>query len=58
MLKTYITPEEAEFLTGFPFKWKTLEQLADIKDVDPAELEPKLKELGEKGLLIHQAGRP
>jgi hypothetical protein len=57
MLKAYITPEEAEFLTGFPYKWRTLEQVADIKDMDPAELEPKLKELSEKGLLVQSFRR-
>ncbi len=31
MLKAYITPEEAEFLTGLPFRFQTLEQLAEIK---------------------------
>lgn len=57
MLKAYITPEEAEFLTGFPYKWRTLEQVADIKEMDPAELEPKLKELSEKGLLVQSFRR-
>ena len=57
MLKAYITPEEAEFLTGFPSKWKTLEQVADIKDMDPAELAPKLKQLSEKGLLVQSFRR-
>ncbi len=52
MLKAYITPEEAEFLTGFPFKWHPLEELAEIKNMDPAELEPKLKTLCERGLVI------
>ncbi len=52
MLKAYITPEEAKFLTGLPFKLNTLEQLAEIKNTDPAELEPKLKELSEKGLIV------
>ena len=51
MITSYITPEEAEFLTGFPFNSKSLEELAVLKDIDPAELAPKLKELCAKGLI-------
>jgi len=52
MLKAYITPEEAEFLTGLPLRLHTLEQLTEIKNMDPAELEPKLKKLCERGLVV------
>ncbi len=52
MLEAYITPEEAEFLTGFPFNLQTLEQAAELKKMDIAELEPKLKALCKKGLVI------
>jgi len=51
MITSHVTPEEAEFLTGFPMSSKSLEELADLKDMDPAELAPKLKELCEKGLI-------
>ncbi len=51
MITSYITPEEAEFLTGFPWNSKSLAELADLKDMDPAELAPKLKELCDKGLI-------
>lgn len=51
MIKSRITPEEAEFLTGFPMTGKSLEELADIKDMDTAELALKLKELCAKGLV-------
>jgi len=50
MLESYYTPEEAEFLTGFPIRFNTLEQLAELKQMDPADLEPKLKGLCEKGM--------
>jgi NAD-dependent dihydropyrimidine dehydrogenase PreA subunit len=51
MITSYITPEEAEFLTGFPMRSKSLEEIAELKKIDPAELAPKLKELCAKGLL-------
>jgi len=51
MIESYYTPEEAEFLTGFPFAPKSLEELADIKDMDMEELAPKLKELAKKGMI-------
>jgi len=52
MITSFITPEEAEFLTGFPWSTKSLEELADLKDMYPAELAPKLKELCDKGLIF------
>ena len=51
MITTYITPEEAEFLTGIPLTSKSLEELAGMKGMDPAQLAPKLKALCEKGLV-------
>ncbi|MFC1886950.1 hypothetical protein ACFLZM_07830, partial [Thermodesulfobacteriota bacterium] len=51
MITSRITPEEAEFLIGFPWGSTSLEDIADLKDMDPAELAPKLKELCEKGLV-------
>jgi formate hydrogenlyase subunit 6/NADH:ubiquinone oxidoreductase subunit I len=52
MFTSRITPEEAEFLIGFPWRATSLEDIADMKDMDPAELAPKLKELCEKGLVF------
>lgn len=46
------TPEEAEYLTGFPLKPKTLEDLAVIKNTGVEELRKKLDELAGKGLLF------
>ena len=51
LISSYYTPEEAEFLTGIPFSLKSLEELADINGMDPAELKPKLKELAKKGMI-------
>ena len=52
MFTSRITPEEAEFLTGFPWRATSLEDIADMKDMDPADLAPKLKELCERGLVF------
>ena len=51
MITSWITPEEAQFLTGFPWGSKTLEEIAELKNIHPAELAPKLKELCDKGLI-------
>jgi ferredoxin len=52
MIMSYITPEEAEFLTGFPHRAKKVEELAELKDRDPEELRPYLKKLAVRGLLF------
>jgi len=57
MIKALISPEEAEFLTGFPKKNTSIEEIADLKDMDAAELETKIKALCRKGLVyeaIHE----
>ncbi|MFH1138691.1 MAG: hypothetical protein V1816_21655 [Pseudomonadota bacterium] len=51
MITSFITPEEAAFLTGFPMSNKTLEEIAEIKQMDLAELEQKVKALCQKGLI-------
>jgi len=51
MITSFITPEEAEFLTGFPITDMTLEEIAEIKQMDLAELRPKVKALCKKGLI-------
>jgi ferredoxin len=45
------TPEEAEFLTGFPHSPTSLEALGELKGIDAATLEPKLADLAGKGLI-------
>ncbi len=55
MIASYVTPEEAAFLSGFPRNMleagKTLDELAEAKQMDRDELEPKLRQLCAKGML-------
>lgn len=51
MITSFITPEEAEFLTGFPMRNTSLDEIADMKDMDPAELAAKIKAVCRKGLI-------
>jgi Na+-translocating ferredoxin:NAD+ oxidoreductase RNF subunit RnfB len=48
-IMTFYTPEEAALLTGIPFAGTNLGELAEIKDMDPAELGPKLDALAQRG---------
>ena len=45
------TPEEASLLTGMPFSTRSLEELAEMKQMDPAELGRWLDALANKGLV-------
>ncbi|MDY6881015.1 MAG: 4Fe-4S binding protein [Thermodesulfobacteriota bacterium] len=49
---THFTPEEAALLTGIPFSSKSLEELAHIKDMTPAELGPELDRAAKKGMVF------
>ena len=40
LMMTAYTPEEAELLTGMPFSGKNLGELAEMKQIDPADLQP------------------
>jgi len=40
LIKARYTPEEAEFLTGFPFSGRSLEELADLKSMATDQLGP------------------
>ena len=51
MITSFITPEEAAFLTEFPMRSSTLEEIAAIKEMEPAELAPRIKALCKKGLI-------
>jgi len=51
MLTSYITLEEAAFLTDIPFSSSTPEELAAIKNMDPGDIRPLLEDLARKGLL-------
>jgi len=57
MVTSFLTPEEAEFLTGFPKKTASLDEIADLKDMDTDELIEKIKPLCKKGL-IYEAINP
>lgn len=51
MITSFLTPEEAEFLTGFPRSDTSLEDIAAMKEMDPAELLPRIEALCRKGLV-------
>jgi Pyruvate/2-oxoacid:ferredoxin oxidoreductase delta subunit len=51
LIKAHYSPEEAAFLTGFPFAPKTAEDLAELKGVAVEQLTPKLSELSRKGMI-------
>jgi hypothetical protein len=44
-------PEKAEFMTGFPSSAMSLDDIAAMKTMHPAELAPKIKALCNKGLI-------
>jgi electron transport complex protein RnfB len=50
-IMAFYSPEEAELLTGIPFKGKSLEELADMKGMDPADLRPKLDAAARRALV-------
>jgi Pyruvate/2-oxoacid:ferredoxin oxidoreductase delta subunit len=52
MIASNYTPEDAEILTGMSFSATSLEELAEMKKMDPAELAPRLKELAEMGMIF------
>lgn len=51
MFTSFFTPEEAEFLTGFPMSPTKLEDIAVAKDMAIEELGPKVKDLCRKGAI-------
>jgi formate hydrogenlyase subunit 6/NADH:ubiquinone oxidoreductase subunit I len=52
LIRAQYTPEEASLLTGMPFSGKSLEELAEIKQKDPAELRKQLNAMARKGLVF------
>lgn len=46
------TPEEASLLTGMPFSGRNLEELAEMKQMDPVELKQRLDAMAKKGLVF------
>lgn len=51
LLKSFYSPEEAELLTGFPYKDTSLEELPASNNTDASTLVQKLDELARKGML-------
>jgi len=51
MMATF-TPKEASLLTGMPFSGRNLEELAEMKQTDPAELSHQLDALAKKGIVF------
>ena len=49
LMMAHYTPEEASLLTGVPFSGRNLEELAEMKQMDPAELRTRLDALAKRG---------
>ncbi len=54
-IKARYTPEDAAFLTGFPFRATGLTDLAKIKEMDPLEVQTKADALARQGILFRTA---
>ncbi len=52
LMKATYTPEEASLVTGIPFQGKSLEELAEQKKMDSAELKDRMDALANKGLVF------
>jgi len=52
ILKAIFTLEEASLVTGIPFSGRYLDELAELKQMDPAELRSKLDILAKKGAVF------
>ncbi len=52
LMKATYTPEEASLVTGMPFDGKSLEELAELKRMDPAALRERLDAMARKGLVF------
>jgi ferredoxin len=52
LIKARYSPEDALFLTNMPFKEKTIQELSDLKQMDPTYLKPRLDALARKGLVV------
>jgi NAD-dependent dihydropyrimidine dehydrogenase PreA subunit len=56
MIKSFITPEEADFMTGFPMSPTSLEKIAAQMEMDPEEAFKKIDTLCKKGLVYEAVG--
>jgi hypothetical protein len=52
MIKATFTLEEASLLNGMPFSGKNLEELAEIKQMDPTLLGERMEEMARKGFVF------
>ena len=58
-IMAFYTPEEAALLTGIPFSGRNLEELAEMKGMEPADLAPKLDALARRGAVWRSVrGKP
>lgn len=55
LIKATYTPEEAALLTGVPFSTRSLEEVAEMKQMEPAALSHRLDALAKKGLVYRTA---
>ena len=53
LMKATFTPEDAQFLIGMPLSAKRLAEVAEIKQMEPDELKPKLDALSKKGIIFY-----
>lgn len=52
MISAHYSPEEAQILNGMPFSNKSLEELAEMKQIEPAKLKEFLDALAKKGAVF------
>ena len=50
-IKAVYTKEEAELLTGFPYKGAYLEEIANLKKLPEQKILPRLDAMAQKGLV-------
>jgi formate hydrogenlyase subunit 6/NADH:ubiquinone oxidoreductase subunit I len=52
MVRAHYTPEEAAFLTDFPFRSTTLEEIAEHKGLTPEAVAPTVRALSRRGMIF------
>ena len=51
LIKARYTPEDAALLTGMPFNYMTIEELAERKGIAVEDLKPRMDALSKKGVV-------
>ena len=51
LIKARYTPEDAALLTGMPYRYQTIEELAEAKQMPVEQLQPRLDALARKGVV-------